>query len=72
MESINIYRFSLCVNKKKHVFGGRDVISLIESQVYIIFIPNDFPQNNDKTYIPYTNLFIFQFDLIYSFVELFT
>nr|YP_010484026.1 Ycf2 protein [Piper retrofractum]YP_010484043.1 Ycf2 protein [Piper retrofractum]UVV36136.1 Ycf2 protein [Piper retrofractum]UVV36153.1 Ycf2 protein [Piper retrofractum] len=42
--------FSLCVSKKKHVFGGRDAISPIESQVSDIFIPNDFPQSGDETY----------------------
>nr|YP_010210878.1 Ycf2 [Paraboea dictyoneura]YP_010210898.1 Ycf2 [Paraboea dictyoneura]UBD08762.1 Ycf2 [Paraboea dictyoneura]UBD08782.1 Ycf2 [Paraboea dictyoneura] len=42
--------FSLCVGKKEHVFGGRDTISPIESQVSNIFIPNDFPQSGDETY----------------------
>nr|UKO32389.1 hypothetical chloroplast RF21 [Ipomoea aquatica]UKO32409.1 hypothetical chloroplast RF21 [Ipomoea aquatica]BDR61945.1 hypothetical protein RF2 [Ipomoea aquatica]BDR61965.1 hypothetical protein RF2 [Ipomoea aquatica]BDR62029.1 hypothetical protein RF2 [Ipomoea aquatica] len=43
-------RFSLCVGKKKHVFGGRTTISPIESQVSNIFIPNDFPQSGDERY----------------------
>nr|YP_009443816.1 hypothetical chloroplast RF2 [Aconitum sinomontanum]ATU07016.1 hypothetical chloroplast RF2 [Aconitum sinomontanum] len=44
--------FSLCVGKgkKKHVFGERDTISPIESQVSNIFIPNDFLQSGDETY----------------------
>nr|QWL22226.1 hypothetical protein RF2 [Syndiclis marlipoensis]QWL22243.1 hypothetical protein RF2 [Syndiclis marlipoensis] len=43
--------FSLCVGKKKkHVFGERDTISPIESQVSDIFIPNDFPQSGDERY----------------------
>nr|YP_010406451.1 Ycf2 [Cymbaria daurica]YP_010406464.1 Ycf2 [Cymbaria daurica]URC16252.1 Ycf2 [Cymbaria daurica]URC16265.1 Ycf2 [Cymbaria daurica] len=43
-------KFSLCVGKKKHAFGGRDTISPIESQVSNIFIPNDFPQSGDERY----------------------
>nr|QCT81923.1 Ycf2 [Protea caffra subsp. kilimandscharica]QCT81945.1 Ycf2 [Protea caffra subsp. kilimandscharica] len=42
--------FSLCVGKKKHAFLERDTISLIESQVSNIFIPNDFPQSGGETY----------------------
>nr|QZJ37447.1 hypothetical chloroplast RF21 [Aquilegia yabeana]QZJ37463.1 hypothetical chloroplast RF21 [Aquilegia yabeana]QZJ42793.1 hypothetical chloroplast RF21 [Aquilegia kansuensis]QZJ42809.1 hypothetical chloroplast RF21 [Aquilegia kansuensis] len=44
--------FSLCVGKgkKKHVFGERDTLSPIESQVSNIFIPNDFPPSGDETY----------------------
>nr|ANO44613.1 hypothetical chloroplast protein RF21 [Amianthium muscitoxicum] len=42
--------FSLCVGKKKHILGGRETISPIESQVSDIFIPNDFPQNGNETY----------------------
>ncbi|KAL3629783.1 Protein Ycf2 [Castilleja foliolosa] len=36
--------------KKNHAFGGIDTISPIESQVFNIFISNDFPQSGDKTY----------------------
>nr|YP_010474380.1 hypothetical protein RF2 [Corydalis benecincta]YP_010474391.1 hypothetical protein RF2 [Corydalis benecincta]UVH68667.1 hypothetical protein RF2 [Corydalis benecincta]UVH68678.1 hypothetical protein RF2 [Corydalis benecincta] len=43
-------RFSLCVGKKKHVFGERDTISPIESQVSKIFLPKDLPQSGDETY----------------------
>nr|AGE93499.1 hypothetical chloroplast RF21 [Xiphidium caeruleum]AGE93518.1 hypothetical chloroplast RF21 [Xiphidium caeruleum] len=42
--------FSLCVGKKKHIFLKRETISPIESQVFDIFIPNDFPQSGDETY----------------------
>nr|YP_009572075.1 Ycf2 [Veratrum japonicum]YP_009572093.1 Ycf2 [Veratrum japonicum]YP_010309024.1 Ycf2 [Veratrum schindleri]YP_010309042.1 Ycf2 [Veratrum schindleri]QBI37666.1 Ycf2 [Veratrum japonicum]QBI37686.1 Ycf2 [Veratrum japonicum]QSV09097.1 Ycf2 [Veratrum schindleri]QSV09098.1 Ycf2 [Veratrum schindleri] len=42
--------FSLCVGKKTHIFGGRETISPIESQVSDILIPNDFPQNGNETY----------------------
>nr|YP_010615246.1 Ycf2 [Illigera cordata]YP_010615265.1 Ycf2 [Illigera cordata]WAS37720.1 Ycf2 [Illigera cordata]WAS37739.1 Ycf2 [Illigera cordata] len=41
---------SLCVGKKKHVFGEKDTISPIKSQVSDIFIPSDFPQSGDETY----------------------
>ncbi|CAI0433468.1 unnamed protein product [Linum tenue] len=40
--------FSLCGGKKKHAFLERDTISPIESQVFNIFIPNDFPQSGDE------------------------
>nr|YP_010192053.1 Ycf2 [Evolvulus alsinoides]QZN05695.1 Ycf2 [Evolvulus alsinoides] len=43
-------KFSLCVGKKKHVFGGRTTSSPIESQVSKIFIPNDFPQSGGERY----------------------
>nr|YP_010375468.1 hypothetical protein RF2 [Pontederia africana]YP_010375486.1 hypothetical protein RF2 [Pontederia africana]QXU59333.1 hypothetical protein RF2 [Pontederia africana]QXU59353.1 hypothetical protein RF2 [Pontederia africana] len=42
--------FSLCVGKKKHIFLERETISPIESPVFDIFIPNDFPQSGDETY----------------------
>nr|YP_009864791.1 Ycf2 [Uvularia grandiflora]YP_009864808.1 Ycf2 [Uvularia grandiflora]QKE32786.1 Ycf2 [Uvularia grandiflora]QKE32803.1 Ycf2 [Uvularia grandiflora] len=42
--------FSLCVDKKKHIFLERETISPIESQVSDIFIPNDFPQSGNETY----------------------
>nr|YP_009746273.1 hypothetical chloroplast RF21 [Pontederia crassipes]YP_009746290.1 hypothetical chloroplast RF21 [Pontederia crassipes]QIH96482.1 hypothetical chloroplast RF21 [Pontederia crassipes]QIH96499.1 hypothetical chloroplast RF21 [Pontederia crassipes]WOK41417.1 Ycf2 protein [Pontederia crassipes]WOK41435.1 Ycf2 protein [Pontederia crassipes]WOK41501.1 Ycf2 protein [Pontederia crassipes] len=42
--------FSLCVGKKKHILLERETISPIESPVFDIFIPNDFPQSGDETY----------------------
>nr|YP_009000056.1 hypothetical chloroplast RF21 [Silene conoidea]YP_009000074.1 hypothetical chloroplast RF21 [Silene conoidea]AGZ18047.1 hypothetical chloroplast RF21 [Silene conoidea]AGZ18065.1 hypothetical chloroplast RF21 [Silene conoidea] len=39
--------FALGVSKKKHAFLERDTISLIESQVSNIFIPNDFTIRSD-------------------------
>nr|YP_009546779.1 hypothetical chloroplast RF 21 [Anigozanthos flavidus]AYP35519.1 hypothetical chloroplast RF 21 [Anigozanthos flavidus] len=42
--------FSLCVGKKKHIFLERETISRIDSQIFDIFIPNDFPQSGDETY----------------------
>ncbi|XP_043696550.1 protein Ycf2-like [Telopea speciosissima] len=44
-------KYFLCASvKKKHAFLERDTISLIESQVSNIFIPNDFPQSGGETY----------------------
>nr|UGK72100.1 hypothetical chloroplast RF21 [Kaempferia rotunda]UGK72117.1 hypothetical chloroplast RF21 [Kaempferia rotunda] len=42
--------FSSCVGKKKHIFGERETILPIESQVSDIFIPNDFTQSGDERY----------------------
>ncbi|KAK7847848.1 protein ycf2 [Quercus suber] len=66
-------KYFLCAAvKKKHAFFERDTISPIELQVSNIFIPKIFHKVVTKEGITCTNLFIFQFDSIHSFVELFT
>nr|YP_010375124.1 hypothetical protein RF2 [Pontederia korsakowii]YP_010375142.1 hypothetical protein RF2 [Pontederia korsakowii]QXU58731.1 hypothetical protein RF2 [Pontederia korsakowii]QXU58751.1 hypothetical protein RF2 [Pontederia korsakowii]QXU58817.1 hypothetical protein RF2 [Pontederia korsakowii]QXU58837.1 hypothetical protein RF2 [Pontederia korsakowii] len=48
--TILFIRNKICVGKKKHIFLERETISPIESPVFDIFIPNDFPQSGDETY----------------------